>query len=106
MNRMIGLTLALAMGVLMMPGAGWATDCKQEIQQVKRAVSQNPPSETSGAQGKSGPTENWFGGNVGAPRARELLFNAGRLAEHGKEASCNELVAEARRAVGMLNEPK
>lgn len=106
MSRMIALALALVIGILVVPDPARSADCKQKIEQVKKAVSKNPPPEDSAAQEKSGATENWFGGSVGAPRARELLFNAGRLAENGKEASCEELVAEAKRAVGMSDETK
>jgi hypothetical protein len=45
--------------------------------------------------------ESWMGGSAGRARAEELLFNAGRLHQAGKEENCLVLVREARRAVGM-----
>ena len=50
------------------------------------------------------PTEGFYGTPASLGRSLDLARNAKELAKHGKEASCRDVVQEARRAAGLKDE--
>ena len=114
-------TFVALLGLMLAGPAGAASSggrCGAEIQEVQARLSKTQPTSSTKqwlqerkgknvgssmgeSAGDNHAGENWMGGAAGRERAEELLYNAGRLEQAGKDENCLELVAEARRAVGM-----
>jgi hypothetical protein len=95
--RLVLLCAALLAGLT--PAA--AAECKQDISALKAKISDHssPPAAAGRESGQGHAEQGWYG--HGIPRAKELLFNASRLADNGKDANCKQLVAEAQRTLGL-----
>ena len=114
-------TTFVLVGLLLSGAAGAASSggrCGAAIHAVQARLSQTEPTSSTkqwlqqregktggssmgGSAGDKAGSETWMGAAAGRQRAEELLYNAGRLEQAGKDESCLELVLEARRAVGM-----
>jgi hypothetical protein len=81
-----------------------AAGCGDEAGQVEAQLKKLKQDEAKhrGETGKAGlPTQGFYGTPKSIGRSLELVHNAKELAAHGKEASCRDLVQEARRAAGL-----
>ena len=108
MRVLVPLLSPLAAGaVLAAAGAAAparAADCRDEAGQVEAQLKKLKQEEEKrrAETGKAAvPTEGFYGTPASLGRSMDLVHNAKELAEHGKEASCRELVQEARRAAGL-----
>ena len=89
--------LLLAFLLVVLAPVAFAADCKQEVTALKTKIGEHG----SPSQGAQQHDQGWYA--QGVPRAKELLFNASRLAANGKDANCKQLVAEAQRTLGLMH---
>lgn len=101
--RLLLIAAALAGG----PTAARAAGCADEAGKVEAQLKQLQQDQKKhrAETGKAAlPTEGFYGTPSSLGRSLDLARNAKELAEHGKEASCREVVQEAQRAAGLKDE--